>query len=189
MKKTNYFPSDMFRAGQMMTLCYFDAVSLVAKREIDASLVNSPLVSPHLDAKGEKTSKHCHLLSGCLIEVDRRIRVQAAGEKTWQNWLAKQGRERTPSTRKPWYETSKDNDCIVQGISENTLGKRYLRCLPKGVDSETYYVNGQPATSEQVAIIRAFKEHKSGSTTEFLTMPIDTLQNVIDVVNAVEVED
>lgn len=115
-------------------------------------------------------------LLGAAITVRRVSTIQAAGNKTWANYKAKNGIE--TGTREPFWKVSADNSCIVVGQTDNTRGVEYLRGLPRGVTQEVYMVNGVQATAAQVATIRQFKKNKSETPAPFVILSLAKLENV-----------
>jgi hypothetical protein len=109
------------------------------------------------------------------VTVRRVSSVQAAGNKTWTNYLAKQGLTPT-GTRPSWWTVSEHNSCICVGTSDNTKGREYLRGLPRGITKEEYFIDNRPATPEQVATIREFKSGSGDS--EFVMLSLSKLVNV-----------
>lgn len=115
-------------------------------------------------------------LFDCEVTVRRVATVQAAGNKTWHNFQIKRNPEYKPSEeRKAWYHVT-GNSCIVE---HNKTNRHYLRGLPKGISKEEYFIGGQPASENEVSLIREFKKnlHKDNA---FVTLPLDRLENVID---------
>lgn len=112
---------------------------------------------------------------GQNVTVRRVFSVQAAGPKTYENFLAKRGL--TPAhTVAPWFRMSDFNPCIVEGITQNTLGRKYLRGIPKGKTKEDYFVNGHPASTDEIANIQFFRRSKSAP--EFVTLSTEKLENL-----------
>ena len=170
--------SDSFRAGRIYSVIYSDAVKMVGKRDVADIAPELLAACPKLDVvKG----KAINPLAERNVTVRRVSSVQAAGGETWERFKARNGIETNPdSNRVAWYHESAENDCIVVGHSENTNGRKYLRALPTdNLSKEEYYVDSIPATSAELATIRAFKRSSSGA--QFLTLPLESLLNVSDV--------
>jgi len=109
------------------------------------------------------------------VTVRRVSSVQAAGNKTWTNYLAKRG-ESPSGTRPAWWTVSEKNSCICIGTSENTKGREYLRGLPRGITKEEYFVDARPATPSEIETIREFKTGGGGG--EFVMLSLSKLVNV-----------
>ena len=144
--------SNSFVPGRIYSVVYDSEVELVGKRDG----VENPLAA-------------------ASVTVRRVSSVQAAGAKTWANYLAKRGE--SPVGGKTWWTQSAGNSCIVVGTSANTLGREYLRGLPRGVTQEHYFVNGAAATPAQVETIRSFKK-SNGRDAEFVLLSLSKLANV-----------
>lgn len=169
--------SNQFKAGRIYSVIFADAVKMVGKRDVSSIPAELLAQCPKLNVVNGKA---INPLADTPVHVRRVSSVTAAGGQTWENFKARNGRVDNPDNdRKPWYVESDENNCIVVGVSENTKGRKYLRGLPQGVTSEAYFVDTIPATDDEVSIIRAFK--KSTSEAEFVTLPLDALQNVVDV--------
>lgn len=145
-----------FVAGRVYSVVYMSDVAMVAKRDgKDNPLADIP------------------------VTVRRVSTIQAAGKETWERFKARTSRETEPSSRKPWYHVSAQNDCVV---IHNTNGNEYLRGLPRGITKEEYFVGDEAATEAQVETIRAFK--KSASEAEFVLLSLAKLQNVAQCAEA-----
>jgi hypothetical protein len=137
-----------------------------------AGRVYSVIYNSEVDMVGERDGKQ-NPLADIPVTVRRVSTIQAAGKVTWENFLARQGREKSSSNRAPWYVVSEQNDCIVL---HKTNGTAYLRGLPRGVTKEQYFVGNEIATDAQVETIRAFKRSKPAA--EFVVLKLDNLVNV-----------
>lgn len=161
-----------FVAGRVYSLVYSSPVEMVSKRELDwrtteyRELIYSRVTLERVDGK------FFNPLASNDVTVRRVSTVQAAGDKTWTNYLAKRGE--VPSGKPAWYDVSKENSCI---LVHKTNGNEYLRGLPCGITMEQYFVDGKPASEQQVAIIHAFKKSNS-SANEFITLSLSKLLNV-----------
>jgi hypothetical protein len=153
----NTIKAENFVAGRIYSVVYNSEVEMTRKKR-DTGAVN-PLADES-------------------VTVRRVSSVQAAGPKTWTNYLAKRG-ESPVGSRPPFWKVTDYNPCIVQGITENTMGREYLRGLPRGVTKEAYFVNGVEATPAQIEVIRLFKKGGSNDNpAEFVLLALAKLENV-----------
>lgn len=144
-----------FVPGRIYSLVYDSDVDMVRKKR--GETVENPLADS-------------------AVTVRRVSSLQAAGNKTWTNFLAKRG-EQPVGNRPSWWQVSDYNSCICIGVSPNTKGKEYLRGLPRGITKEQYFVNGVEATASQVETIRKYKSGGGGEH-EFVLLSLSKLVNV-----------
>jgi len=148
-----------FVAGRVYSIVYSSDVDMVAKRNFGTER------NPDIQENPLRES---------LVTVRRVSTVQAAGEKTWTNFLAKRGM--VPAGTAPtWWTVSKENSCIVVGTSKNTLGREYLRGLPRGITKEEFFIDGKPATPAQIETMKRFKKNSGG---DFVLLALSKLENV-----------
>ena len=174
--------SKSFVAGRIYSVVYSAPVEMVEKRELsaeqNAELNTTSLTACHFGKDGTPSGKTLNLLAERKVSVRRVSSVTAAGGQTWENFKAKNGLESGESTRKSWYQET-ENNCIVEGVSANTIGRKYLRGLPQGVTKEEYFIDDKEATSEEVFVIKAFRKGGT-SQADFVLLSLDKLENVID---------
>lgn len=108
------------------------------------------------------------------VTVRRVSSVQAAGNKTWTNFLGKSGE--VPAGKEPAWTVSDYNSCIVIGKKD---GAEKLRALPRGITKEEYFIESRLATPSEVETIRTFK--KSQGSAPFVTLNLSKLENVLSV--------
>ena len=152
-KKT--FTTTDLRPGRIYTLEYSNVVELVGYRKENPS--------------------HKNPLKGSIVTVDKQIKIQAAGEKTYANVMLKDNPNWTPSLDVvAWWFPLAENSCVVEHKKEAT---RYLRGIPLGTNSKQYFVDGLPATAAQVATIQEFKKSKRG---KFQLVALHNITNLVD---------
>ena len=144
---------------------------MIQKNAFVAGRVYSVVYQSDVDMVQKRDGKE-NPLGSSAVTVRRVSTIQAAGNKTWNNFKVKHGIV-TSSARPDWFTPNTDNTCIV---SHNKTGVEYLRGLPKGITKEVYMVNGIEASPEQVNTIRAFK--KSQGESKFVMLTLDKLINV-----------
>jgi hypothetical protein len=101
--------------------------------------------------------------------------------------LEENGKEGTFKSKKlPWGEWLEGAEGSVIAHTKNGEDKLYIRCyLKKGVDPKTeYYVNGKPATEEEVATIKEFTPSRTKDSSTQSEAGLEQEQQV--VVNAVD---
>lgn len=112
------------------------------------------------------------------VSVVRVCKVQAAGNETYANVQRKKNPDWEPSAgRTAWYHALPDNTCIVE---HNKTCDRYLRAIPRGITSETYFIDGTEATPVQVETIRQFKKRKDDREPEFILFRLENIANLVD---------
>jgi hypothetical protein len=157
-----------FVPGRIYSVIYKSEVEMVQKRELPLSdVLDMGLVV------GEK-GKTANPFYDNTVEVRRVWSVQAAGNKTWTNFLGKTGEE--PAGKEPSWTVSDYNSCIVVGKKD---GAEKLRALPRNITKSEYFIDKRPATDAEVAIIRAFKKNKGHAP--FVTLNLSKLENVLSV--------
>lgn len=161
-----------FKPGRVYSLVYQSDVDMVAKRDLDQRTTEYRALETNGVRLATVDGKTHNPLLDATVTVRRVSTVQAAGNKTWENYLAKRGE--VPSGKPAWFDVSGENSCIL--VHKQTKAE-YLRGLPRGVTLEEYFVNGISATDAQVATIRAFKKSNS-SANEFVTLSLSKLVNV-----------
>ena len=171
--------SRSFVAGRIYSVIYKNSVNLVAKRDLDDATI-AALKASGITLTSHDSGKLLNPMADASVTVRRVSSVTAAGGETWANYKAKNGLESGESTRKSWYQESQENNCIVEGVSANTLGRKYLRALPQGISKEQYFIGDKEATPSETLIIRAFKEGKSSGHSDFVVLALDSLVNVTD---------
>ena len=98
---------------------------------------------------------------------------QAASHEMYLNALAKMGKQPDPS-HVPRFEAT-SNPCIVKSLSN---GKEQARILNPQTRKAEFFVNGNPATQEQVATITAYLPSKSPSAVKIMFPYVEHLMNV-----------
>lgn len=176
-----------FVAGRCYAIDYRNDVEMVNKRafklgdipldSVRLSIIQADSALGMLSAEqqaAQLVTWHNPLASAKVL-VHRVSRLQAAGNNTYENVMRKDNPDFEKSGRVSWYHAT-ENECVVE---HNRTTDRYLRGIPRGKVSESYTVGGQPATSEEVAIIQAFKKNRSSSG-DFCVIKLDNMENVKD---------
>lgn len=93
-----------------------------------------------------------------------------AGPESYGNVMQKQDPTWERSDRKPWFHF------VRNGIIEhNTTHALYLAVVNPNVTKTEYFVNGQPATAEQITDIQRFKR-SSGGMSDFAVYSLEKVQ-------------
>ena len=116
-----------------------------------------------------KMNKKGNPLSG-RVRRDHRIVVQVAGPESYANRLEKQGE--THAGHAPWFQWVKPG--IVQ---HKTTGQLYLAAMPTCKPAIVkFFVDNEPASEDQLAIIRQFTPKKEES--EFMVFKLENVENL-----------
>lgn len=101
---------------------------------------------------------------------------QAASADMYTNAARNLNPSWTPSERAPMFEAT-ENPCVVRSLSTGDLQVRILK--PRTVKRE-YFVNGNPATTEQLEIIKKYLPKKSSNplAVKIMFPYVDNLANV-----------
>jgi hypothetical protein len=111
------------------------------------------------------------------MEVTRAMTVSftAAGADTYDNMMAKQGK--VTSGKGTWHAPAKDiGPCVRKHKGNGTL---YLAGINHDTVACTYYIGGNPATSEELIAIKSFlKPHQERDRgVDFRVWTVDKLCN------------
>ena len=98
--------------------------------------------------------------------------VTVSGPNTYREILAEQGA--VPAGKQPWFTWVRDGV-----VSHRTTNGDYFACVPTGPASSEFFVDGRPATSEEVATIHRYR--KSSGTP---TMMVFKEENVAAITKA-----
>lgn len=142
--------TSQLRAGRVYSIIYRKAVELVQNRNGQANP-----------------------LQGAAVESRKVFSVRAAGHKTWERIQKALGIAPNPASTQ--WQAHTANPAIIRHASKSQL---YFRCEPlanRHTKTE-YFVNGQPATAEQVATIENFK--RASSDAKLLTLKIEQVENL-----------
>ena len=164
--------TNSFIPGRVYSIIYNSVVEMVGTRALEFGRIQE-LARLGIELVTTNGGNSINPLDGALVTVRRVSTIQAAGEKTWENYKRKAGI--VTETQAPWWTVTPENSCIV---AHNKTGVEYLRGLPRGITLEQYMVNGIHATPLQIETIRAFKKNQSNSPAEFVLLTLDKLENV-----------
>jgi hypothetical protein len=151
--------SSSLKPGRIYTFKYNAPVDMVQNRFIDGVKQPNPLY-------------------GQDVTVSRNVTAQAAGKQTYDRLMVRlHGDNWQKSDRKDWASVSPENDCIM--VHDKTQ-ERYLRAIPRGIPSETYFIDGIPATADKVETIRAFKSGGKKDAPAYVRFKLDNIENLHD---------
>ena len=115
------------------------------------------------------------------LTVTRRVVYsgQAASGETWYKAQIALNPDYIPSDRAPQHIAT-DNPCVVQSVSS---GELQVRIMNFEKTKSEYFVDGQLATSAQMAIIRQYKSKRAKSE-NFVPVMFPYVHNLTNVDNA-----
>jgi hypothetical protein len=171
-KKLTMIKTSSFIAGRVYSIIYNSAVEMVRVRALEFGRIQE-LARAGIALEKTENGKCINPLDGALVAVRRVSTIQAAGEKTWENYKRKAGI--VTESAQPWWTVTPENSCVV---AHNKTGVEYLRGLPRGITLEQYMVNGIHATPLQIETIGAFKKNQSNGPADFVLLTLDKLENV-----------
>jgi len=124
-----------------------ESAGLKAGDEVQLHLAHVPVELRKGGTKGTPRNP----LANCEVTRNTLATVVVSGPQTYRQVLAEHGT--TPVGKQPWYEWVRDG--VVRHRSGN--GGMYFACIPSGQVVNTYFVDGRPATSEEIEAIRAYR--------------------------------
>jgi len=111
------------------------------------------------------------------VEKHATMTGQAASHAMYENAAKKVNPAWQSSDRAPRFETT-DNPVVVKSAAN---GRKQVRILNPRTVQTTWYVDGQPAAPEQVAIIESFLPKRSESSGVKIAFPYE--ENLINIMD------